>query len=245
MFPILFLAWGISMYRDAAPGGKFKISIWDTDRAYTDTSWNGFNEAQTNTFSYWWGNIFAKKLVNNNNFKLKYSAKIDSLLNTVFKPDNAIRILDSIYTIVKPEIAGELNRWNPDNENWEANVEAVREFLWRRPAILQYQMKTGLTPASIEPEKTMADKFQVYPNPFYSTAKIKISIETKEDIEITVFDLYGRLIKTIFRGKLQQGEYYFDLMSDNKINFSSKPDVYIINFKTHDTSKYLKVIQVK
>ena len=113
--------WGISMYRDAAPGGKFKFSIWDTDRAYSDTSWNGFNEAQNKTDTYFWGNIFAKRLVNNNNFKLKYAAKIDSFQKTVFVPDHAIHILDSIYTIVKPEIAGELNRWNPGNKNWEQN----------------------------------------------------------------------------------------------------------------------------
>jgi spore coat protein CotH len=237
--------WGISMYRDSAPGGKFKFSIWDTDRAYTDTSWNGFDEAQNRTDSYFWGNIFAKKLISNKNFKLKYATKIDSLLKTVFKPDNAIRILDSIYSIVKPEITSELNRWNPTNKNWEVNVEAVREFLRRRPAILQNQMKSVLPPVNINSENTISGDFQVYPNPFNSIAKIKIGLETESNVNLSVYDPFGRLITTIFHGNLKKGEHIFDLILNNKNNFNSKSGIYIINFKTPVISKYLKVIQVK
>jgi hypothetical protein len=233
------------MYRDAAPGGKFKFSIWDTDRAYSDTSWNGFNEAQNKTDTYFWGNIFAKRLVNNNNFKLKYAAKIDSFQKTVFVPDHAIHILDSIYTIVKPEIAGELNRWNPGNKNWEQNVEAVREFLRHRPAIVKTQMMTALKVNIFDTEKSLSDNFQVYPNPFSTSSTIKINLENENNVDITIFDPYGRLITTVFHGNLQQGEHYFNLNTNNKNMITSKYGIYIINFKTKEKNKYLKVIQVK
>jgi len=134
-------AWGISMYRENTAPEKWKFSIWDTDRAYSDLIWNGFKEVQ-NTATYHWGNIFAKKMMQNAEFNRQYINRICDLINTAFKPEKVLPILDSIYAIVRPEINNELARWNPRFQDWEVNVEAVRNFIRKRPEVLIAQMKS-------------------------------------------------------------------------------------------------------
>jgi hypothetical protein len=132
--------WGISMYRGNTTGAKWKSTIWDTDRAYTDVNWNGFNDWQ-NTSDYHWGNIFPKQLLLNTEFDRRLINRICDLLNSTMKPENSLPVFDSLYQIIKPEMPKELARWNPSHNYWETNVEAVRAFLRNRPDILKNQIK--------------------------------------------------------------------------------------------------------
>jgi hypothetical protein len=132
--------WGISMYRENTSTAKWRSTIWDTDRAYTNKNWNGFQDAQ-NTGSLYWANLFPKRLIQNAEFKRRYINRICDLLNSTFLPDNALSAFDSIYSIIKPEMPAELNRWNPSNNKWETNVEVVRDFLRNRPEIVKSQIE--------------------------------------------------------------------------------------------------------
>ena len=125
--------WGISMYRENSTSGKWRTSIWDTDRSYVDPAWDGFEEVMWRTYGLYWANIIPQRIMASPTFKQKYSNRINHLLETVFKPDHAIAILDSLYQIIVPEMPGEFSRWEPYNYQWENNVENVREFLRSRP----------------------------------------------------------------------------------------------------------------
>jgi hypothetical protein len=86
--------------------------------------------------------MFPNQLMANTEFKRQYVNRICDLLNSTFIPDSAIAVLDSIYSIVKPEMARELERWNPSNTNWEANVEYIRDYLRKRPDMVRGQIKS-------------------------------------------------------------------------------------------------------
>jgi hypothetical protein len=136
--------WGVSMFKNNDPAGKWKFSIWDADRAYlskVDINWNGFNEAENSTTDLFWANNFPKKLCDNAEFRRLYVNRICDLLNSVFLPDSAIKVLDSNYNLIKPEIQSEFNSWNPGVNDWEANVERIREYFRDRPNGLISQMK--------------------------------------------------------------------------------------------------------
>lgn len=142
--------YGVSWYRENVSEGKWRPEIWDTDRSYGNCSyddsknlvWNGFNEIEVTSGRDHYPNIFPHQLMANAEFKKQYVNRICDLLNTTFNSDSAIAILDSIYTIVKPEIPKELARWNPSNTFWEANVEKIRDYLRRRPDTLKQQIKS-------------------------------------------------------------------------------------------------------
>ena len=125
--------WGISMYRDVQASAKWHLSIWDADRAFNNPEWDGFKALETDHSGLYWANNITRNLMKNEEFKKIYSARLRTLLQTVFRPENSIAVLDSLYRIIKPEMEGELNRWAPDNTKWEHNVQAIRDFLMNRP----------------------------------------------------------------------------------------------------------------
>jgi hypothetical protein len=86
--------------------------------------------------------MFPHQLMANAEFKKLYVNRICDLLNTTFNSDSAIAVLDSIYSIVKPEIPRELARWNPSNTFWEDNVEKIRDYLRNRPDTVKQQIKS-------------------------------------------------------------------------------------------------------
>jgi hypothetical protein len=136
--------WGISMFKNNILDGKWKFSIWDSDRAYLSKEniyWNGFNEAENLITGIYWSNIFPKKLCKNEEFRRLYVNRMCDLMNSTFKPENAIAVFDSIYNIIKPEIPNEYARWYPSGTKWENNVENIRDYLNMRPNVLIGQIK--------------------------------------------------------------------------------------------------------
>lgn len=65
---------------------------------------------------------------------------------------------------------------------------------------------------------TMPDRFTVsepVPNPFNSTASVNVQIATPGDLEISLYDLQGKLTKEIYRGYKEIGSYGFSIESSN------------------------------
>ena len=80
---------------------------------------------------------------------------------------------------------------------------------------------------------------QIYPNPFFETLYTIITLNNPEFVDITLHDLRGRNIKSIFNGKLNPGTFNF---SQNFQNTSS--GVYILKISTSSGySKSKKVVK--
>lgn len=50
-----------------------------------------------------------------------------------------------------------------------------------------------------------------YPNPFSSTTSFEVNLPQSGNVEITLNDLEGKTMKTIFKGKLEKGTHQFQL----------------------------------
>ncbi|MBN2166013.1 MAG: CotH kinase family protein [Marinilabiliaceae bacterium] len=130
--------WGASAYKSNNVGGKWRWTIWDTDRAYSILSWNGFSEYAL-TYNEKWANFMPQKFLKNDNFKNELINRTADFLNAWFKPQNSLRTLDSIKAIIEPDIANEKERWNP-SANWESSVKSVKSFLSNRPQYVRNQI---------------------------------------------------------------------------------------------------------
>ena len=51
--------------------------------------------------------------------------------------------------------------------------------------------------------------YQIFPNPFIENANLIVSNKESQEVEISVIDLKGQLMETIFTGKLSEGEHRF------------------------------------
>jgi hypothetical protein len=231
-------AWGISMYCDKAAGSKWKFSIWDTDRAYTSSDWNGFEDIK-NQAANQWANKIASQIYRSNEFKYKLKLRIEELLNSVFIPENATYQLDSLYDIIKPEIPREINRWG-SKVNWENNVQAMRDFITTRPGILRSQMDTYLNVTKIELTNNTIN-LAVSPNPASTKATISFNLTKVCNVSVSVYDIEGRLIQNLFSGEAIAGEN--NIVWD--INPELKKGTYIIRMSTPGNALHSKVILMR
>lgn len=62
-----------------------------------------------------------------------------------------------------------------------------------------------------------AIQFKIYPNPAHTHTKLSFNLDKKEDAEISIFDLSGKKIKTLYSGVLPKGENLleWDLSTEN------------------------------
>jgi flagellar hook assembly protein FlgD len=51
---------------------------------------------------------------------------------------------------------------------------------------------------------------QNYPNPFNPTTTIALDIDKKQNVELTIFNLLGQEVKTLFAGELPAGTHIFE-----------------------------------
>lgn len=137
-----FRSWTWGAFMIKPEGGKWRWTIWDTDRSYNTLSWNGFTE-YANTSAEKWPNFMPQKLLQNGRFRNELINRNCDLLNTLFIPGNAIAVYDSLVDILRPGMEAEFERWNPGNfDRWDVNNESVRAFLRERPGYLYAQMQS-------------------------------------------------------------------------------------------------------
>jgi len=79
-----------------------------------------------------------------------------------------------------------------------------------------------------------------FPNPFNPKTVFNIEIEEEEVVNISIYDINGSLIESIFSGKLSKGIYNF---SWSALRFSS--GIYFIEVKTTSSIEYKKILLTK
>ena len=83
-------------------------------------------------------------------------------------------------------------------------------------------------------------QLQNYPNPFNPTTKIEFSLETAQNIKLNIFDLQGRIVRTIFEGYIKAGYNSFSFNAKNLSN-----GVYYAVLKTSYQQEITKMILIK
>lgn len=89
----------------------------------------------------------------------------------------------------------------------------------------------------------------VYPNPFAQSTNIQYELFEQAQVEIVVYDLYGRLIATVFSGSLPKGEF-IKVWNGGSNGGMSNSGVYLIRFTATVQSgktvkKFAKVVMIK
>lgn len=93
------------------------------------------------------------------------------------------------------------------------------------------------------PEETLMDK--AYPNPFNPYTYIPYQLLEDTDVLITVFDMLGRSVKTLFNGNQTAGSYqvYWNGVDENGVTAST--GTYIIRMQTESVTHIQKVMFIK
>lgn len=81
---------------------------------------------------------------------------------------------------------------------------------------------------------------EVFPNPFNSATTIILSLNHRENIELTVYDVNGRRVRTLYTGELDSGDYLFVLTADDLSN-----GIYFIRLLGGFSNKAVKLLLLK
>jgi hypothetical protein len=76
----------------------------------------------------------------NPGFKQYYISRYIDLMNTVFSCDNMLSYLDTVANTIAPEMTRHAARWGGSYDDWQNNVQRLRDFIIRRCTA----MSTGL-----------------------------------------------------------------------------------------------------
>ena len=87
--------------------------------------------------------------------------------------------------------------------------------------------------------------FQNYPNPFNSNTCIKYSLNVSEKIELAIYNLLGREVKTLVKKHQSSGEYEitWDGTDDSGKEVSS--GIYLAVLKSSDFGQFIKISLIR
>lgn len=80
--------------------------------------------------------IFLKMLEQNETFKQLYYSRYADMMNTVFSCENMNETLDRMLDVIRPEMPRQIQRWGGSMEEWESNVEQLKDFINERCTLL-------------------------------------------------------------------------------------------------------------
>ena len=132
----------------------------------------------------------------------------------------------------------EYNVWVPiktveNTDFFEAEISDIGSF-----GLFEFKDSINLVPNEF-------DIVDLYPNPFNPTLNVLVSIPYESFLNVEIFDLNGKKIKTLFNEKVNQGNVNleWDGLSDNGANISS--GVYFVMTKFNNQTITKKVTMLK
>jgi len=150
---------------DAPPGqdGRWRWILIDTDLGF---GWEKYGEYNHNTLKTSTQNtvfgFLLSSLLKNEEFRNQFINNFADHLNTSFKEERVIEIIDEMQSVLYPEIEEHIRRWRTMGdsvETWELNVEELREFARNRPEIVRQHIidqfnLPGTVPVTLQTDPT-------------------------------------------------------------------------------------------
>jgi hypothetical protein len=123
--------------------GRWRWMLFDTDWGFGYSGSNAYEmnllEKATRTGSV---GVLFRALLKNREFVESFNERFQYHLNTRFKTERVLTAIDNFQHLLAPEMQEHIDRWRAigSYEKWMANVDDLREFARKRPAIQKKQL---------------------------------------------------------------------------------------------------------
>jgi hypothetical protein len=168
------------------------------------------------------------------------------ILERQIKGTNSWRIIANYQT--DATLRGQGNTSSRTEYTFTDNiVEHEKEYLYRLSDVSMTGEITQYAPISITLKNLVKTSFMenAYPNPFNPKTYIAYNLAEPANVNISVFDLQGRQIKTLFKGHQPAGNYhiYWDGLNENGSKVPSGN--FIIRMQAENSTQIQKVMLIK
>ncbi len=140
----------IKYWRPQTPNGRWRWILYDTDwgfglhdrKAYAKNSLKFHLEEDGPAWpNPPWSTFILRNMMKNDEFRTQFVNRFADYLNTTFDPENVLALIDKMEGHIEPEIDRQLDRWNLEKDDWEAEVETMRKFGIKRPKYMRKFLK--------------------------------------------------------------------------------------------------------
>lgn len=133
----------IKFWRQRSTNGKFRWILWDLDFGfglYPDRSYSThptlYFATDPNSGVEWpnpdWSTLHIRLVLQNPIFKTRFIQTMLTAINTTFKPDRVIDVVDSFQQRISAEMPYHKQRWGGSVSNWNNEVQRMRNFASER-----------------------------------------------------------------------------------------------------------------
>ena len=125
---------------DYGHDGKWRWMVIDMDWSFNDPTGEALRRVTTEGLKK---NFLFRSLLQNDDYKLQFLNRFADLLNTAFKEEVVLRKVDVVEAQYSPEMEEHIMRWGAPGgsmEEWQANLEEIRDFARLRPEIQRQQI---------------------------------------------------------------------------------------------------------
>ena len=230
-------------------GGKLKMGpAWDYNLAFGNADYaDGYKTAGfqykvnpsliANNDTYFLTPFWWDKLVADSVFAKKVAIRWKSLRSSVLNPDRIDKWMDSTATILQPITVRNFSRWQgvlgtkvwPNyyvGNTYQQEVDWMKTWIRQRVAWLDGQFATYGIVLTNEQEIAKESPLRVFPNPAENQTMIEYDVLRKGRILINIYDLTGRLIKTIADEDKSVQTYKIPFNNENL-----KSGTYIVDYR--------------
>lgn len=144
-----WINWNVGWWRGTDPNGghqKWGYILWDEDATFAHyinyTGVPGISPYVPPCFPEGLTSdpeehiVLLNNLLDNDEFRTYYISRYIDLYNTAFQPQSMISYLDTIEAKMLPEMYGQVARWGGTVEEWQTNVQKIRNFISQRHGYL-------------------------------------------------------------------------------------------------------------
>ncbi len=140
----------IKFWRQRSTNGKYRWILWDLDFGFGLYQWASYSNHPTLNFATdansgvgWpnpdWSTLHIRLVLQNPVFRTRFIQTMLTAINTTFKPDHVIHVIDSFQQQMSAEMPYHKQRWGGNMGDWNYEVQRMRNFATERnPYMIQH-----------------------------------------------------------------------------------------------------------
>lgn len=184
-----------------ADNSNWRFAFFDGDATMLEKDYDVFGNATYVSEEHWHtggtSTLLFRRLLENNNFKLRYSYRVNELCNHVLQSNSMIAVLDGLVQDIRLEVPNQIARFGyPESMNyWNWACSLSRDFLSNRVADYQESCE-DFEPLKIHDYQSNTNDFVVYPNPTEDVVHIRMLDGRSRKTDFMLCDVSGQVLLT-------------------------------------------------
>ena len=209
---------------------KWRFAYFDGDYALLKEDYDVFGNACYVMNDKWntggRSTLLFRRLLENNDFKLRLRNRVDELCSSTFQYDNVAPYLDEVMEAIRLEVPNQINRYAyPETIYiWQWGCSLVRDFIRNR--VDNYLEECDrFEPLKEHQYASNTDDFVIYPNPAEDEVHIKMLDGRSRKTTFVLCDVMGRVVLG--------GDCYLSACQEIVLGSELRSGVYVVKIGPH------------